>query len=195
MKEEALLGEIAAYVEQLYNSCKRTYLLYHNLEHTKQVVEHADEIGSHYSLDKRSRFVLLTAAWFHDTGQLSGDMAVHEETGVQFMKDFFFGKKVSKKTIDEIAQCIMVTKMPVAPVTQLEKIICDADTWHLGTKQFYRMDTLVWKELELRRNTSIHNQIEKSLQFLIGHRFYTDYCQEHLSEGKQRNIKLLKTLL
>ena len=195
MNTNALLPAIATHVTELYNSCKRTYLYYHNLEHTRRVVKHADVIAAHYSLDEHSHFILMTAAWFHDTGQLSGDMAVHEETGVQFMKDFFYDKEVDEQTITTISECILATKMPVAPANLLEEIICDADTWHLGTSDFYRLDALVWIELELRLNIPIENQPEKSLQFLELHRFYTTCCIQLLSEGKKRNIELLKALL
>ncbi len=120
---------------------------------------------------------------------------VHEETSVQFMKDFFYCKPIEQDTISDIAKCIMATKMPVTPTNLLEEIICDADTWHLGTKDFYRLDAMVWKELELRLTKCIENQVEKSLQFLESHRFYTSYCMGLLSAGKTKNIELLKTLL
>lgn len=195
MHKELLLQEAASHVEQLYGSCKRSYLIYHNLDHTRNVVQHAKKIAIHFSLSKSDCFVLLMAAWFHDTGQLTGDMAVHEETSVQFMKDFFFDKEINKKLVNEIVQCIMATKMPVAPNSLLKKIICDADTWHLGTNDFHRLDVLVWKELELRFQKPIENQVEKSIQFLKSHHFYTDYCIDKLSAGKKKNIRLLNTLL
>lgn len=139
-RHQLLLDETAEYVKGLFDQYNRQYLLYHNITHTRNVVKHASEIADHYQLDERSVFILLTAAWFHDTGQLEGDMAVHEERSVAFMEEFFSDKDVDRNTLDNISKCIMATKMPVEPTNQLEMIICDADTWHLGTVDFQRLD-------------------------------------------------------
>ncbi len=192
---DKLVGEIEVYVEHLFNSYERPYLLYHNLYHTKQVVQHANKIADHYQPDQVSRFILLAAAWFHDTGQLTGDLTEHEETSVQFMGNFLTSKNIDRDILNEITRCILVTKMPVAPVYLLEKILCDSDTWHLGTEDFLHYDALVWREMELRFNTKIENKVEKSLQFLEVHQFYTEYCINKLSSGKKKNIELLKDLL
>lgn len=176
----------------LYFTYNRTDLLYHNLEHTKRVVQHSRQMADHYRLEEEDRFILLAAAWFHDTGQLKGDVAIHEETSVTFMESFFQVKHVNTSITHQVATCILATKMPVDPHSLLEKIICDADTWHLGTADFQSTDALVWQELELRLKQSIEKKEGKSLEFLETHRFYTDYCIEHLSAGKQENINQLK---
>ena len=36
----------------------------------------------------------------------------------------------------EIREIILATKLPVSPQTLLQAIICDADTFHLGTDEF-----------------------------------------------------------
>ena len=46
--------------------------------------------------------------------------------------------------------------MPAVPSTLVEQIICDADTYHLGTEDFLHLDKLVWQELELIFNQT-HN--------------------------------------
>ncbi|MEO7982878.1 MAG: HD domain-containing protein [Bacteroidota bacterium] len=195
MNTDTIEAEIVIHVKGLFNSYNRPYLLYHNLTHSINVVRHAREIAEQYKLDRHSLFVVLSAAWFHDTGQLTGDMAVHEETSVQFMKEFFSRKPVDQKIIDEIAGCIMATKMPVKPASLTEEILCDADTYHLGTENFQQLDKLVWKELELRLNNTINNQAERSLAFLEDHQFFTVYCLQLLSAGKKKNIDRLKNIL
>jgi len=195
MDTDTILTEIPGYIERLFDSYDCTQLLYHNFHHTQQVVIHSVEIADHYDLDSHSRFVLQAAAWFHDTGQLKGDMAVHEATGMQFMEDFFSGKPIDKNTILTIADCIMATKMPTSPRTFMEEILCDADTYHLGTTDFQQLDKLVWLELELRLDKPVEDQLQKSLVFLEEHRFFTSYCQERLSEGKNKNIALLKAMI
>jgi len=106
-----LLSEIATYIEGLFQTYRCPYLLYHNLDHTRQVVQHVEEIASQYKLDDRSFFIVLVAAWFHDTGQLVGDCEGHEEKSVQLMKGFLTGKNIDEKLMGDISHCIKV-KVP-----------------------------------------------------------------------------------
>lgn len=190
-----MLAGIKEHVEQLFNTYTKPWLLYHNLAHTQQVVQHAEEIAAYYLLEEDILFVLLAAAWFHDTGQLLGDMATHEESGVQIMRSYLSDQQVDEKIQDEIAQCILATKMPVKPVTLIEKILCDADTYHLGTQDFIIMDKLVWQELELRLARTFDKHAEHTLHFLEAHTFYTAYCQQLLNEGKHQNMQQLKRIM
>ena len=55
-----------------------------------------------------------------------------------------------KKLIDAIASCIMATKLPRNPKNLLEEIICDADTYHLGTKDFKKTNKQAFEECSLQ---------------------------------------------
>jgi HD superfamily phosphodiesterase len=193
MNPANLLSDITTYVEGLFQAHRCHYLLYHNLDHTRRVVHHAKEIASQYALDDHSFFVLLAAAWFHDTGQVMGDAEGHEEKSVQIMRSFLTGKGIDEKAVNDISCCIRATKMPAVPTTLLEQVICDADTYHLGTKDFPRIDSLVWEEIEQRLNKIVSNKPQKSLSFLENHKFFTSYCQQLLSTGKEENIALLSS--
>jgi predicted metal-dependent HD superfamily phosphohydrolase len=195
MQTGSLLSEIEKYVEGLFNIFNNPYLLYHNLDHTRQVVKHAKEISTYYSLDDESVFTVLAAAWFHDIGHLMGYFEGHEEAGVQTMKEVLKDKNIDEKIIVGISGCIMATKSSAVATSLMQQIICDADTYHLGTKDFWRFDALVWEEMELRLGTEIKNKKEHSLQFLEKHQFLTGYCQQLLSTGKAENISQLKKLL
>jgi HD superfamily phosphodiesterase len=83
MQTNSLLSEIGSYVERLFRICNKPYLLYHNLDHTLQVVQHTKEIAGHYPLDANSLFSVVAAAWFHDTGHLTGESEGHEERSVR----------------------------------------------------------------------------------------------------------------
>ncbi len=195
MEKKELLIDMKAHVQGLFTTFGNPQLPYHNLEHTQQVVKHAEEIASHCTLEEEMLFVLLTAAWFHDTGHLWGDMTTHEERGVGIMQAYCRDKQVDEKTIAAIAQAIMATRMPVKPVTPVEMILCDADTYHLGTLEFCKMDALVWQELELRLQQTFNSKTAFTLRFLEAHSFYTAYCRALLNGQKQENIRLLKTAL
>ncbi|MET3886194.1 hypothetical protein [Niastella sp. OAS944] len=83
-----IITEMPLYVKELFYNHGNPHLVYHNLEHTQAVVRHVYEIADHYQLNDQERFVLQTAAWFHDTGYLLGEAERHEETSVVVMRLF-----------------------------------------------------------------------------------------------------------
>lgn len=188
----SLVDVVGIYVCRLFDELMEPDLYYHNLDHTLAVVKHAHEIATHYNLNEEQHYVLGVAAWFHDTGHLLGKISHHEQASINLMKEYLSAKNISADTQDAIARCIMATKMPVNPSGLLEEILCDADTWHLGTSDFERIDQLVWKEFEVRMQEKINDRNARSLQFMQQHRFYTSYCRGLLNEGKERNIELLR---
>jgi hypothetical protein len=191
METFKILKAVETTVEELFIKNERPYLLYHNSKHTHTVVRRAKGIADFYSLDKERSFILLVAAWYHDTGHLLGNMQQHEELGARLMR-MFLGDKIEDQMLNDIHKCIMATKMDTQPVSLVEQILCDADTYHLGTPEFRETDPLVWKELELRTGKTIDKQSERSLHFLESHSFFTPYCQGLLNAGKMDNIQWLK---
>ena len=168
--------------------------MYHNLEHTKTVVKRTSEIASNYDLTHAELFTLSAGAWFHDTGHLAGDSKLHEERSVMIMKKFLAPKGTVKEIVDKIEDCICATKIPQHPKSLLEEIVCDADTYNLGTKDFLKTDELLKKEFELR-NMPIDNWEENTLNLLLSHKYFTSYCQLLLNKGREENIDLVRSYL
>lgn len=185
------LIEIEKIVEELFLVNDKPYLLYHNINHTRNVVKRSQEIAGVYSLNEEELFVLQAAAWFHDTGHLFTNMAQHEEMSVQIMR-IYLGDKLDEQMLTNIGNCILVTNISVKPVSLIEKIICDADTYHFGTTEFHQTDPLVWREMEKRLEKTIERKEEKSLHLLQIHSFYTHYCDTLLNKGKLENMEWLK---
>ncbi|SFW27409.1 HD domain-containing protein [Chitinophaga sancti] len=190
MENAILLMKIESYVRNLFAIHQQSYLYYHNLSHTERVAEHTAIMSAYYQLGEGDHFILMTAAWFHDTGHLFGEMEKHEERSTEVMMKFL-GETLPAHIIEKIQVCIMATKMPVHPMNLLEMILCDADTWHLGTKEFWREDARVWQELEARKGRKFENKVAMSLKFMQQHQFYTTYCLKELSRGKEKNEALL----
>lgn len=192
MSDHILFQNISAFVTSLFKQYQNENLLYHNLKHTQIVVKRAYEIASHYGLDEEGIFIVSTAAWFHDTGQLFGETKDHEKRSVSIMRDYLQTKEVENKIINSIEGCIMATKLPHNPATLLEEIICDADTYNLGTKEFLKTDKQIKKEFELRNNIQKEKWEKMTLHFLETHKYFTRYCQALLTKGKQENIEMLR---
>ncbi len=192
---EKVLSKVKIFVTELFFQRTLSFLKYHNLRHTESVVDRANEIAVHYTMDDSEKFCLITAAWFHDTGHLFNELAEHEQAGADLMSSFLKSFFIEEDMIGKIADCIMATRLPSDPKTMIEKILCDADTYHFGTKEFRITDPKVYEETEARLHIHIENKIYKSIHLLESHHFFTDYCQDLLKKGKEENIAFLKDAL
>src|SRR5688572_8448422 len=141
-----LLKNTEEYVTSMYDESTGNCFYFHNLEHTKLVVKRSSEIAAHYELPSRDSLLLFIAAWFHDAGYLFTTPQLHEEKSVELMKEFAEKIQLTPEDIHDIEGCIMATKAPRNPSTALEKIMCDADTYHLGTKDFKKFNKMIRKE-------------------------------------------------
>jgi predicted metal-dependent HD superfamily phosphohydrolase len=187
------VNEISDYINGLFNKYQKPYLLYHNLEHTQYVVKKSEEIAQHYLLGQEDFFILATAAWFHDTGQLFSYGKGHEEKSVAIMKEYFSKRNIQTEIINNIETCIMATKIPHRPISFLQEIICDADTYNLGTKHFFKTDNWLRQECELKESTKIYDWNKSTLKFLEHHQYFTSYCQNQLNKGKEKNIQIIRS--
>jgi hypothetical protein len=186
------LKDAENYVSALFHDNNGESFFFHNISHTEKVVARSAEIAGQTGLPKDSFFKLIIAARFHDTGYLFADPSVHETKSIEIMMNFMSDKISDAAALDEISSCIMATKFPVHPETVLQKILCDADTYHFGTAEFMESNEKVF--LELRVNIPDLDKKEynrRTTSMLIHHQFYTTYCEDLLQAGKQRNIDWL----
>lgn len=183
---------IEEYVTGLFNQMHSTNLIYHNLDHTKAVVKHTQEIAGHYNVSEGEMLILFASAWFHDTGYLFTEPEKHELMSEEVMKKFMKDIVEDQEIIEQISGCILATKAPNNPRNLLQQIICDADTYNLGTKKFKETNKEIYEELRLRNpDISPINFQRDAIDFLMNHQYYTNYCKELLNEGKEKNIKKL----
>lgn len=187
-----LRKDVEDYVRGLYHEKETPDLLYHNLIHTEAVVQHAQELGIAEEIDSRSFAILFVSAWFHDVGQLDGlPPKDHEERSVVAMKEFFQTHKAPDDAfVDEVAGCIMATKMPQRPTNLLEGMLCDADTYHFGTPYFKETNKAVKAELKARGLAEwTKDWTAKTVDLLETHTFFSPHAQEMLFDGKLKNLK------
>ncbi len=185
---------IANHVVQLFEEHPHPNLIYHTLGHTKTVVERAQEIAAHYELSEKDTLTIYVAAWFHDVGHLFTDIEKHEEKSVEKMREYMRKEAtVDESLINNAAGCIMATKAPQSPKNLMEEILCDADSYHFGTKDFKSTNKQVKKELALRGyGMLLQGWRTKNLEMLEKHVFFTSYCKILLDAGKRKNIEWIK---
>lgn len=196
MNYPELEKRVEVFVRSTFYSFSDTEFPYHNLDHTVRVVVHARRIAHHYFLEPKELCILTVAAWFHDIGHLFGSEEEHEETGVVILQNYVEPLSLPDEIVAAIAGCILATRLPSHPRTLPEEILCDADTYHFGTEYFKQSDDIIRREIAIRTGREFTNAQwhEGSLQLLRQHRYFTGYCQQHLDEGKRRNIAWLLSL-
>ena len=193
MDANNLYKKTEQYVTDLFNDNEKPELVFHNIDHTKMVVGRTKEIAGHYYLSEEDMLAVYIAAWFHDTGYLFAEPAHHEEKSVELMREFMKDHSGDDKLIDKIEACIFATRLPHNHDNLPEQIICDADSYHLGTKEFNETNKKVWEEFNLKGSVVDEKEwAVKTLKLLKGHQYYTKYCQDLLEEKKQKNMKKIK---
>ncbi len=193
MELNNLYKKTEQYVTDLFTKNQNGNLVYHNLEHTKQVVERTKEIAGHYYLSEQDMLALYVASWFHDTGYLFTDALKHEEKSVELMLIFIKANSTDEVLASKIEDNILATRMPHKHESLPQQIICDADAYHFGIKKFKESNIKVWEETKLTGIIFTEREwYMKTLEMLSAHEYYTKYCKDLLKEGKQKNMKKLE---
>lgn len=189
-----LLAAARTYVTDLYNHKLKPEFVFHNLEHTEDVVEASSNMANRYNLEEEDRLVLMLAAWFHDVGYTSGRAANHEDVSSEIATQFLTEKSVDDEIIQRVVSCIMATKMPQNPITPVEKIICDADLSHLASDDFEARNQLLKQERENLLGQKIDKKSwrKSNIEFLENHHYLTDFGQQFLEPKKMQKINLFK---
>ncbi|WP_158657083.1 HD domain-containing protein [Maribacter cobaltidurans] len=191
-----MISSVAAFCTDLLTTSKCKELPFHNLEHTKEVVQNVKYLCAAMDINEQDTEVLLIAAWFHDTG-FSMTYKGHEDQSKFIATTFLKEQKANKSFINKVCNCIDATKMPQRPTNVLAKVLCDADLFHLGTTNFLYKNMLLRKEWELFSDIIMADDEWQMLNinFLEEHRFKTTYGKEILENGKQENLDKLKQLI
>ncbi len=167
-------------------------ICYHNIDHVMDVVEAAENIGMASGLNDEELEIVLVAAWFHDTGYYLGEKN-HEKASVKIARKFLKTMLVDNDKIKLISSCIASTKIPQKPKTLLEKVLCDADLYHLATENFLNKSELLRQELHQKNhNLTMEKWHDLNCHFLKSHHFHTEYGKKCLRPIKFKNLSRLQ---
>ncbi|MGG6230171.1 Pycsar system effector family protein [Tenacibaculum sp. SDUM215027] len=190
----SLIQETEQFVIDLLSEKLDKNFVYHNIAHTQRVVEKSLELIEGESFSEEQQQVLTLSAWFHDVGYTVNPES-HEEESIKIAVDFLKNKEVKEGVIDEVSKLIASTKMGAKPVTELEKVLRDADCSHVGSKNYADFNELLRKERELvcRKKIKDVEWDDSNIEFLTKHRFYTSKASKLWEKQKSKNIaQLLK---
>jgi len=189
-----ILKEAEAVVTDLLTNKLSKSIRFHTLQHTQEVVAASAKLAEDQQIPEDDRYVLALAAWFHDTGYTSGMAKDHETVSIQLATDFLNSHSVSDEIKNKVIGCINATRLPHAPTSAIERIICDADLFHLGTNDFKEKNRLLREELiEFDGKELSKKEWRKlNIRFLESHKYFTSYANEKLDPIKMVHLAALK---
>lgn len=194
--DSELIKRARAFSEEAFKDRAFENRCFHNINHTRDVVRAAEEIGAQSELNDSELESVIIAAWLHDIGYAEGAQN-HEQKAADKAKELLHEWGAPHKKIMEVTEAIMSTKVPQQPRSLISKVLCDADLHHLATGSCEEKGELLreeWKKVGDKNLTDIE-WFTTNLAFMENHRYHTPYGQTILQQGKKKNIKRIRKLL
>jgi len=189
-----LVNQVQDFVSDLIKDKLSSVYSYHNLDHTIGVVNAVILLCEEEKVSPSDKEILLVAAWFHDTGYTNG-CKNHEDSGIKIATHFLEEKEKSEEYITKVSSLIKATAKEYVPQTLLEKVIKDADYYHILDDDYVSECEGLRKEWENVEGKSFTEmEWAKENEFFLSkiHQFYTSYALEHWQPLKEKNIKRLR---
>ncbi|MCI5058689.1 MAG: DUF5706 domain-containing protein, partial [Flavobacteriales bacterium] len=194
LEEIGILDLASNTVFDIFKNGEIKNLVYHDYNHTAEVVKAAKKIGKAYGLEENSMILLELAAWFHDTGY-SKKYYGHEEVSAKLAEQFMKENAFEEKDIEAVKLAIMGTIWPQRPSNEIGEILCDADMAHFGSKDYFDKSELLRLEWELNdKFPKDFTWPESEISFLTQHAYFTECAEKDLAKRKQKNILKLKEI-
>ena len=164
-------------------------MCYHNLKHTEEVVDACILLAVHSKLNPIEKEILIISAWFHDAGHIKTYFG-HEIAGADLAEKFLRKIKYPSERIREVSACILCTHYPPNPQNQIQKILCDADMFHLTLNDYEDRCLKLKQEIESVSNCNIPLQswYDKNIDFLKKQFYFSKYGKKLFSKLKESNL-------
>jgi predicted metal-dependent HD superfamily phosphohydrolase len=191
MNYESVQNEV---YEMLQKQLDPRYV-YHNVNHTFDVVESAVRIAEYEQLGKEDSVLLKTAALFHDIGftRMYHD---NEEVSAQIAAEILPRFQYSEAQIEKIGQMIRYTAFPVKPEGYLNCLLCDADLDYLGRDDYFNKSMLLFREWRtMGVDIDLLKWYRLQIDFLEAHTFHSDFSKKYRENKKNDILSQIKQLL
>lgn len=172
-----------------------SYLFYHNVKHTVDIVTEVELIGWAEGCSDEEILILKTAGLFHDAGHTVA-YDNHEYHGTLMVREMLPKYGYTQEQIERICEVIMATKMPPAPKNLLESIICDSDLDYLGRSDFIPVSNTLYEELKAQNKIGTLNDWNKlQVKFISVHQYFTQTARSLREVNKQQQIERIQSLI
>lgn len=189
-----LIEQAQDFVFNLLKDRLSSSFIYHNFDHTSDVVSAVKTLSQQENLSTEELEMLVVAAWFHDTGYIEG-FENHEEKSVKIATDFLTEKGKSVAYINQVSVLIRATLYCYEPKNLLEKIIKDADFYHFTTENYCDRCELLrgeWEVVKQKQSSDLEWARENLDMLTQCHQYYTDYAIANWQVLKDKNVNLIQ---
>lgn len=167
------------------------FLTYHNAQHTKEVLQVVENLCTAEKVTGTDKKLLLTAALYHDAGFIKSHLE-HEERSCNLAKETLPNFGYSPDEVNAVCELVRATKLPQKPANLLQKILCDADLYYLGTTHYFAVADKLYHELKhqglAKDREHWHNQ---QILFLKEHKYFTKTANAEYTAVENQNLQLL----
>ena len=194
--DSEFIRQAKSLAEQVFKTRAFEKHLFHNYDHTQDVVNAVNIIGQHTNLSAEELESAVVAAWLHDIGYENGSKN-HEQTSAQKAKELLETLGAPHRKIVEVTEAILATRMPQQPKTIVSQVLCDADLFHLSTDECQEKSNMLREEWRVLGTNEMTNEewVKSTIEFMENHSYHTPYGQTVLEQRKRKNIKKLKKSL
>lgn len=171
-------------------------LTYHCYDHTVDVLRQAERIAIAENItDKRLMLLIKVAALFHDTGFLY-TYKDHEKKSCEILMENIDGSLFTAAEFDLMKGMIMATKVPQAPHSLPEMILCDADLDYLGRNDFELISEKLKEEFMVYGIIKNDEEWDKlQVKFFESHTYFTESSVAKRQAIKMQHLETLREKL
>lgn len=189
MKTEQKKDTPHAHVKSFLLKRLPAHYIFHNFEHSEEVLEVAKKLFEAYDLKKKSWEALQYAILFMHTGFTVDPQRVHEES-MAVCRSYLEELGQEESQIQLVNQLIQSLKSDSSLETLEEKILHDAYWSFVGRKRFFdRIKLLRLEQEELSGKKFLEKEWqEKALQLILNTKFLTREAQDRYNERKSKNL-------
>lgn len=189
MEKVKNLKAIKALVSEKMRKGLSDKLSYHGLHHTLDVYDVCNKYIRRLKLSKEDANLLRVSALVHDVGIIWSYFG-HEEESVRFSEEYLPKYGFTTADLKVIKGLILCTKIPQAPKTLLEKIICDADLDYLGRNDVYTISKTLYDEFMAYNIVQDEESWDRlQVKFLTQHHYHTDFAKKYRAPKKQMYVE------
>jgi len=195
-----IVAAAQAEISLMFRERETSKLFYHSLEHTREVVEAADQLASILGFSENDHEAILLAAWWHDAGMLTcgDDPEGHEAKSELQAKQFLLKHDYPKERIALVCELILATDMNHIPKGVLQQAMRDADMSGLGRPEYRDRLKSLHKEWNAQGRLHTNDRIqwlEENIAFFKNHTYLTPAAERLYGEQKSLNLERLKRQL
>ncbi len=183
-------------LNNLFNRFYDTRMLFHNFQHTADIVTTALDLVETGGGDANTKEVVELSAWFLNTGFLADYNEPYAQS-IRYADEFLTAKQFDKNKKERVLKCLRNIKDNVIPTTDEQKYVMDATRAqdvgesHIQRRSLLRLE---W-ELYVNRPVTDVEWEQMQLNHLLQTKFYSKPAKKQYEGQIAKNIYAQKSRL